>query len=167
LQEAGAREELGHLLREATGLILPNRELAGLDPERLSNSPDELAPLVHVASGMLTLGQLKEAEVILTAARMRLFQGEQQGKARKTGRPTVQIVLAADYARALGHAPVKEAKERLAELLGSVKCVRDTFTTRSHYSVAQLALFEAAVLSAVEALTRPDEPLTVTDHSPH
>jgi hypothetical protein len=162
LQRAGERGELGHLLTEATGLILQRRELAGLDPEQLSDDPDELGPLVHVASGMLSLGQLRETGVILTATRMRLFQDEQPGKARRRGRASVRAVIAADYAKALGHAPVEEAKGRLEELLRSLKGIDDTYTTRSHYSVAQLDVVEAVVLSAVGVLTQPDEPLTVT-----
>jgi hypothetical protein len=55
---------------------------------------------------------------------------------------------------------------RLEEVFTSVKGITDTYTSSGHFSVAKLGVIESVVLAAMEALTRPDEPSTVTDNSP-
>jgi hypothetical protein len=49
----------------------------------------------------------------------------------------------------LGQAPLELAQRRLEELYHRLEGIRDTFTTNSHYSLSQLDLVEAVVLSVV------------------
>jgi hypothetical protein len=59
--------------------------------------------------------------------------------------PRDQTQLACAYVRALGQAPARVAQGRLEELLKSLKGVRDTYTTSTHFSSAQLEVVEAVV----------------------
>ena len=113
-----------------------------------------LPTLLSVAEGWSSLHHHGRADPILEATRSLLVGGKLHGRG--------QADLASDYARALGQLPVAEARRRLEDLFTSVKVVRDTYSTAKYFSLSHLVVVEAAVLSAVEALTRCDEPLTVT-----
>jgi hypothetical protein len=163
LQNLGEREELTRLLGEANRLILEERGLLGSRPEQPTNNPETLCPLLPVAAGMLSQGQHQEAEGVLTETRSILLRPDEgSSPTRRSFTPRLQAALAVGYAAALAEAPTPEAKQRLEELFRCLPDVRDGYTTMSHFSVACLEVIEAAVLSAVEVLTRSDEPLTVT-----
>ena len=49
----------------------------------------------------------------------------------------------------MGQAPVEAAQKRLEELFHRLQGVNDTYTTGSHYSLSQLDVVEAVVLSVV------------------
>ena len=62
--------------------------------------------------------------------------------------------------------PWEQAQARWEELFRHLPGVRGGYVTDSHYNIAQLNVVEAVVLSAVEVLTGPDEPLTVSGRGP-
>ncbi len=113
-----------------------------------------LPTLLSVAEGWSALHYHGRADPILEAARSLLVGGKLRCRE--------QTDLASDYARALGQLPVAETRRRLEDLFTTIKCARDTYSTAKYFSSALLDVVEAAVLSAVEVLTGPDEPLTVT-----
>jgi hypothetical protein len=163
LQKLGEREELTRLLGQANRFILEERGRLGSGPEQPASDPETLRPLLHVAAGMLSQGQQQEAEGVLAETRSILLRPDEgSNAARWSSTPRLQAALAVGYAAALAEAPSSEAKERLEELFRCLPDVRDGYTTMSHFSVACLEVIEAAVLPAVEVLTRSDEPLTVT-----
>jgi hypothetical protein len=163
LQKVRAREELASVVAEARKLLLDERGLPQNIPEQPADDPEAFLPLPPLAAGLFSQGQNQEAEAVLATIRPLLFRADQQGTATPVPvHPRIQAALAARYAEALGQAPAAEATGRLEELFHFLDGVSDTLTSMSHVSVSRLEVIEAAVLSAVEVLTRPDEPLTVT-----
>jgi hypothetical protein len=62
---------------------------------------------------------------------------------------SVQLPLTCAYVRALGQAPLRIAQPRLEELMKSLRGIRDTYTTSTHFSSSQLQVLETAVLAMI------------------
>jgi hypothetical protein len=134
LRKLGMREEIDRLLAQMSEMALDDNDLGSLEPERLR-------ALLLVAGEWYFFGRDSQAEPILQAARTVLLKGDLH--------PRDQTPLACVYARTVGQAPVAVAQKRLEEIFTSVKGVKDSFMTSSHFSVFQLDLIEAVVLAVV------------------
>jgi hypothetical protein len=158
LRKLGMRDEIDRLLGRMTDAVLEGKELAAVDFTNTAHGPDILKSMLQVAAGWYHLGRADQAEPVLQAARTLLLKGEMH--------PRYQTALACAYAEAVGQGPAGLMQARLEEVFTSVKGITDTYTSSGHFSVAKLGVIESVVLAAMEALTRPDEPSTVTDNSP-
>jgi hypothetical protein len=132
LRKLGMRDEIDRLLGPMADLLLEGKDLSAVNPQALP-------ALLLVAAEWYFLGRDAQAEPVLQAARAVLLKGDLPAKDQNR--------LACAYARTVGHAPVPAARKWLEEIFTHVKGVRDSYTTRSHYSVSQLELIEAVVLA--------------------
>jgi hypothetical protein len=128
------REQIDRLLTQMQNLVLHSKSLALLDVIGLR-------ALLLVAAEWYFFGRDSQAEPVLQAARALLLKGDLAQRD--------QNALACAYAHTIGQAPVAIAQKRLEEVFTHLKGVKDTFTTSSHFSVAQLDLLEAVVLAVV------------------
>ncbi len=124
-------------------LVLEGRELRAVDFKKYPNNqgPAALRALLQVAGQWYFFGRDSQAEPILQAARAVLLAGDLPARD--------QTQLACSYARAVGRAPVEAAQKRLEELFKSLRGIKDTYTTTSHFSVSQLDVIESVVLAVV------------------
>jgi hypothetical protein len=134
LRKLGMRDEIDRLLGQMADLVLEGKDLSAVNPLALP-------ALLLVAAEWYFFGRDAQAEPVLQAARAVLLKGDLPAKD--------QTKLACAYARTVGQAPVAVAQKRLEETFTSVKGVKDTYTTSSHFSVSQLDLIEAVVLAVV------------------
>jgi hypothetical protein len=155
LRKLGMRDEIDQLLGLMAEVILGGQELSAIDFRKLSHGPAALRALLRIAAGWYYLGRETRAEEVIRVVRTVLFEGELDGRD--------QTALACSYALTVGQAPVEVAQKRLEEIFRQLKGVKDTYSTRAHFSVSQLGVVEAVVLAVVEAHTPPqaDLPLTV------
>jgi hypothetical protein len=164
LRKLGMRDTIDRLLGQLADAVLEGKELAAVDFHKLAQGPDMLKALLQVAAGWCYLGFVQEAETIIEASRLVLFQPEPAYKSFDAWSTNShqRTSLARSYAAALGQLPMPMAGAFLEELFTRLRGVHDAYTTNRHFSVAHLDVIEAGVLAAVEVLTRPDKPLTVT-----
>ena len=141
LRKLGMRDEIDVLLKQMADVILEGQDVATAGSRADRNWPAALRALLHVASGWLYFGRDRQAEPILTAARILLFKNELSGQD--------QTLLACTYAATVGQAPVEIAQKRLEELLHKLQGIKDTYTTNTHYSLSQIDVVEAVVLAVV------------------
>jgi FtsH ternary system domain X7 len=147
LRKLGMREEIDVLLRQMENVILEGQDISAIDMKADRNWPVALRALLHVAAGWLYFGRDRQAEPIINTVRTLLFSGQlMEGNAPKYKE---QTQLARAYALTVGQAPVEAAQKRLEELFHKLKGVKDTYTTSTHYSLSQLDVVEAVVLSVV------------------
>jgi hypothetical protein len=139
LRKLGMRDQIDPLLRQMADLVLEGKDLESLDPAGLR-------AMLLVAEEWYFFGRDAQAEPVLQAVRKVLLSGE---LVTNDHRAKEQTALAAAYARTVGQAPVAVAQKRLEEIVTSVKGVRDTYTTSSHFSVSQFDVIEAVVLAVV------------------
>jgi hypothetical protein len=164
LRELALPDVLGPLLLEAAGAALAGGDLEAVLPEQLTDDPADLRFLLAVAGGWAYLGVVEKAEKVLEASRLVLSQDEPAYKSFDEwgGNARQRTSLAQSYAAALAWFPARTVRPLLEELYTRLRGVHDTYTTAGHFSLAHLDVIEAGVLAAVEVLTRPDKPLTVT-----
>jgi hypothetical protein len=159
LHKLGMRDEIDLLLTQMTALLLESQgvehttalvEWACKDGPHLKDAVRlaALRALVHVASGWFYLGQDKEAEPVLEAARILLF--------RACLKPQEQTLLACTYVQTVGQAPGELVQRRTEELFEKLDGVRDSLTTNSHYALLQLNVIEAVVLALIDRFPEPD-----------
>ncbi len=143
LRKLGLRDEIDQILRQMAELVLEGRELRAVDFKKYPNNqgPAALRALLQVAGQWYFFGRDSQAEPILQAARAVLLAGDLPARD--------QTQLACSYARAVGRAPVEAAQKRLEELFKSLRGIKDTYTTTSHFSVSQLDVVENVVLAVV------------------
>jgi hypothetical protein len=98
--------------------------------------------LLRVAAGWYFLGRDRQAGPILDAARGVLLGNDLP--------PRSQTTLACAYSEAVGQAPADAARKRLDEVFRRLRGIKDTYTTSSHFSVAQLDVVESVVLAIIE-----------------
>jgi hypothetical protein len=147
LLRLGLREEADALLTQMADLILEGRNVEDVDPKS-PTWPKALRALLRVACGWYALGSDRLAEPIMEAARAVLFRDDLPYREK--------VLLAVNYAAAVGQAPVEVAQKRLEELFQKLTGIRDTYNTNQYYSLSQLDVIEAVVLAAVErGLSRP------------
>ncbi|MFO0845591.1 MAG: hypothetical protein U0797_24935 [Gemmataceae bacterium] len=143
LRKLGMRDEIDQILRQMADLVLEGQEVKAVDFKKYpgNQGPAALRALLQVASGWYFFGRDSQAEPILQAARSALLANELQARE--------QTELAKAYAKAVGQAPVEVAQKRLEEVFKSLKGIKDTYTTSSHFSVSQLDVVESVVLAVV------------------
>jgi hypothetical protein len=141
LRKLGLRDEIDQVLRAMAELVLEGQEVKSIDFTKRDQGPAALRALLQVAGGWYFFGKDAQADAVLQVARQVLLTGSLPARE--------QTSLAAAYARAAGQAPVEMAQKRLEEVFKSVKGVRDTYTTSTHFMVSQLNVTEAAVLAVV------------------
>ncbi len=147
LRKLGMRDEIDVLLRQMADAVLDGQDVAAVDVKADRNGPMALRALLHVAAGWLYFGRDRQAEPIINTVRSLLFGGALlEGT---TPKHREQSLLAKAYAQTVGQAPVEAAQQRLEELFRRLQGIKDTFTTSSHYSLLQLDVVEAVVLSVV------------------
>jgi hypothetical protein len=142
LRKLGMRDEIDQLLRQMAELVLEGRDIKAVDFKQGPQGPAALRALLNVASGWYYLGRDNQAEPVLQVARALLLKGEFEKRE--------QTQTAVSYAAAVGQAPVEVAQKRLEEVFKSLRGVHDTYTTSTHFSVSQLDVVEAVVLSVLE-----------------
>jgi hypothetical protein len=134
LRKLGMREQIDRLLTRMADLVLQGHAVESVEPAGVR-------ALLLVAGEWYFFGRDGQADPILKRARDLLLKGDLP--------PRDQTALACSYAKTVGQAPVAVAQKRLEEIFTSVKGVKDTYTTSSHFSVSQLDLIEAVVLAVV------------------
>jgi hypothetical protein len=171
LCKLGLCEELDQLLCRTAGLVLRGKNVQVVDWMAAEYGPASLRMLLRVAEGWYAFGWDGLADPVLQAARTLLFRGDLRmllrGAPRKGGGSRDDLAgaeLAGAYAGAVARGPWEVARERLEELFHRLQGIRDTFTTNSHYSVAQLEVVEAVVLAVLDARLplRADAPVALT-----
>jgi hypothetical protein len=141
LRKLGMRDEIDQVLRQMGELVLEGQEVKNIDFKKRDHGAAALRALLQVAAGWYFFGRDSQAEPILQSARAFLLQGDLPARE--------QTQLAQEYARAVGQAPVEVAQKRLEEIFKSLKGIKDTYTTSTHFSVSQLDVVEAVVLAVV------------------
>ena len=141
LRKLGMRDEIDHILRQMAELVLEGNDVRQIDFKKRDNGADALRALLQVAAGWYFFGRDTQADQIISVARTVMLAGDLPSRE--------QTQLAKSYAYAVGQAPVEVAQRRLEEIFKSLKNVKDTYTTSTHFSVSQLDVVEAVVLAVV------------------
>jgi hypothetical protein len=142
----GMLEEADQFLNGISRLLLQDRPIGQWDFTQVRNSRGRLRALLELARGWYAFGWDSLADPVLEKARTLLFSGILV--------PRDCVPLASASARAVGAAARTVADRHLSSLLDRLTGVHDTYTTASHFSVSQLDVAEAVVLSAVEVCAR-------------
>ncbi len=142
LRKLSMRDDNALLTKQVTDLVLDGKEIESIDFRKRADGAAGLRVLLQAAASWYDLGQATKAQPILEAARRTLLQGDPLP-------PQQQTLLACAYVRALGHAPPRTAQPRLEDLMKSLRGVRDTYTTSTHFSSSRLDVLEAAVLAMI------------------
>jgi hypothetical protein len=143
LRKLGMRDEIDRLHKQMAECILQGQSLPNLRVRMGVNIAGVLPTLLHVAGVWFYEGNDAAATAVIDEVRSLLFANRLP--------PADQTGLVRAYATSLGQAPAPLALERLEEIFRKVERVNDALTTRSHFSLAQLAVIEAAVLAVVDA----------------
>jgi hypothetical protein len=141
LRKLGMRDEIDQILKQMAELVLEGQDVRQVDFKKRDSGADALRALLQVAAGWYFFGRDTQADQIVGVARTVMLSGELPQRD--------QTQLAKSYAHAVGQAPVEVAQKRLEEIFKSLKNVKDTYTTSTHFSVSQLDVVEAVVLAVV------------------
>jgi hypothetical protein len=153
LRKLGLRDEIGRMFSRIVELAqadakAPPAKAAGGRPGK--RDPARTARLLlTVAGGWFYFGQHEQAQPVAAAARQQLFQNEMSAVQRSA--------LACAYVAAVAQAPLATALPLIQELFGKhpqtqqLNLLRmvDPLFTSTHFSLAQLDLVEATVLTLV------------------
>jgi hypothetical protein len=154
LRKLGLRDEIGRIFAQIVKLVRGEAPTAAT-PSRKAGRPTHADPtrgaklLLTVAGGWYFFGQHEEARPIVEEVRRQLFTGELT--------PAVKANLASAYVAAVGQAPLEIALPLLRELYARdgqtnkpvLHGVADAFATSTHYSLSQLRIVEATVLTLI------------------
>jgi hypothetical protein len=141
LRKLGMRDEIDQILKQMSELVLEGHDVRQVDFKKRESGSEALRALLQVAAGWYFFGRDTQADQIIGVARTAMLVGDLA--------PREQTQLARAYAQAVGQAPVEVAQKRLEELFKSLKNIKDTYTTSTHFSVSQLDVVEAVVLAVV------------------
>jgi hypothetical protein len=141
LRKLGMRDEIDQVLRQMAELVLEGQDVKNIDFKKREQGAAALRALLQVAAGWYFFGRDNQADPILQVARQFLLQGDLPARE--------QTDLAKAYAASVGQAQVEVAQKRLEEIFKSLKGIKDTYTTSTHFSVSQLDVVEAVVLAVV------------------
>jgi hypothetical protein len=141
LRRLGLRDDADRLLHRLSDRLMPTPDLTALR-RRSPSWPATLRRLLALTGGWFYVGRDDQAEAVLEEARQILLGNEVQDSTEQTN-------LAVAYVDALGQAPVSLALPRVEEVFHQLHGVKDSLLTKTHYSLAQLRLIEAAVLAVV------------------
>ncbi len=151
LRKLGMRDEIGKMYGTVADLVAkhsarPEKSKTSRDRKDQASRSQRL--LLCVAAGWYYFGEDKEARNIADKVRVLLKNGAL--------RPVDQKDLTCAYLNAVSQAPIDESLERVQEIFSvNTKTVRgfpkigDSMTTCSHFSISQLDVVEAAVLSLI------------------
>jgi hypothetical protein len=162
LRKLGLRDEIDPLLKQMADLILAAQNVPTLhallhktftDKDLSHDGPlaqwvAALGTLLQLASSWYSFGRDAEAEPVLNVVGTVLSQGTLLDGA--VFRPAEQAALACDYVAAVAEAPVDEVQRRLDELLHRLVLPDPRYTTSSHYSLVNLRLIEAIVMTVIK-----------------
>jgi hypothetical protein len=138
-------DELDQFLGLLASQVLEGRDVQAVDFRQPKELP-ALLVLLRLAEGWFAFGWDSLAQPVMRAARSVLFGNSQQLR--------IRTMLACAYASALGQVRFSEQRHGLEELFRQLDGIHDTYTTSTHYQLAQLEVVESAVLAAVQACTR-------------
>ena len=152
LRKLGLRDEIGRMF----GHIVQHVQADAKAPAKLpSGRPGKRDPartarlLLTVAGGWFYFGQHEQAQPVASEARRQLFQNEMS--------PVQRSALACAYVAAIAQAPLATALPLIRELFAKDSKTQqpnlgrmvDPLFTSTHFSLAQLDLVEATVLTLV------------------
>lgn len=141
LRKMGLRDEVGRLLEHLELLVqtAPGNE----KKKKKSGDPavERAKMLLHVAAGWFYFNRPENAWKIIERTETLLRE--------QILIPVQQTAVACAYVSALSQAPVEQAMPRIAALFRELKGTQDMFATNSHFSLSQLRIVEALVLSLV------------------
>jgi hypothetical protein len=159
------RDEIARFVVLVEDAILGPRDIASISRQETPPEPSELRTLLCLGAGWYSLGREGQADPILNMVRSRLFWPEpprrKQGQSAESAQGE-QTKLACAYVATLGLAPPDVARRRFIDLFEGLQGVRDTYSTKSHFSLSQLEVVEAVVLAAVG---EADVPVIVEEES--
>lgn len=140
LRKLGMRSELAELLEEASRNLRQNIDKGGAD------SPEQMRVLLVLSGTSLYLGN-DDAWSDIDRARDKLLSGDFSVHGHIGER--FQGLLAANYVRAVGQAPLAQALERLRDFFEHSGGIYDNSAVNSHYNLKQLMVVEALVETLV------------------
>lgn len=150
-RKLGLRDEIGRIFGRIVELVQQHeqrtRPAKAKGPAK-GNDPTRAAKLLlSVAAGWFHFGQAEQAQPVIEDVRRKLFASDLPVLAKAS--------LACAYVSAVGQAPLEIAWPLLEELFAkrdgraNLEGVRDNFVTNSHFSLSQLDIVEATVLTLV------------------
>lgn len=141
LRRLGMGDRVNGLLETMQTVLLGGKKPSSLTiASEDSNNASILCSLLHVAGGYLYFGRNDAAAPLLSAGRAALFSNWPPSMDKN------KAAMAAVYARTVGNLNPDEAAAGLEEVF-SLKNLCDTLTTSRYYSLLQLQVVEAVVLS--------------------
>jgi hypothetical protein len=164
LRKVGEYQRLDQTLTATAEALLGERGLeAALEPLPRKKRDDDcgmsVRVMLNVAEGWYGLDQPSRAGPVIEFGLELL---------RKNTLPwREQTELACTFAAAVAHAPREAARRSLEAVFSEVRGVRDTYTTRSHFSVSCLRLVETTVLSVVDAVQAVAAPFITYQRPEH
>lgn len=154
LRKLGLRDEIGRLFGQIVALVHAEAAIVAPTAKKgaRASTPDTTRAsklLLAVAGGWFYFGQQEQALPVAMEVRRQLLASELA--------PLPRAALACAYLSAVGQAPLEIALRLIQELFEtdpktdqpSLPPVQDTLTTSSHFSLAQLDIVEATVLTLV------------------
>jgi FtsH ternary system domain X7 len=154
LRKLGLRDEIGRMFGQIVSLVhaessqTPAKPRKGARPAQRDETRAAKL-LLAVAGGWFYFGQHEQARPAVEEVRQQLFHG---------GLPPIpKASLACAYVSAVGHASLDIALRLIQELFAqdapsgkpNLPPISDTFTTSSHFSLTQIDIVEATVLTLV------------------
>ena len=151
LRKLGMRDEIGRMYGTVAKLVEKHstRKAKSKAPrDRADQVSRSQRLLLCVAAGWYYFGENEQAQKITDRVRVLLKDGGL--------RPIDQKDLTCAYLGAVSQAPIDESLERVKQILAAGKLgsptfprIGDSMTTCSHFSISQLDVVEAAVLSLI------------------
>lgn len=149
LRKLGMRDEIGQMYGTVADLVA-SHEAKAAKSKRSRDRPDQASRaqrlLLCIAGGYYYFGEEREARKIVDKVRILLRRGGL--------RPVDQKDLTCAYLNAVSQAPINECLERVAQIFSvdneaGFPRISDSMTTCSHFSISQLDVVEAAVMSLI------------------
>jgi hypothetical protein len=154
LRKLGLRDEIGRMFNQIVQLVhadaRPSKRASAKAARPAKRDETRAAKLLlAVAGGWFYFGQSEEAQSVVEEVRQQLFYGGLP--------PVAKAALTCAYVSSVGQAPLDLALGLIQELFAkdpatgepNLPPIKDTFTTSSHFSLAQLDIVEATVLTLV------------------
>jgi hypothetical protein len=139
LQKLGLRTQIHHFLDQINALI-QKQNLDKLRSQGGTHWYDTLRALLALSEGWMRIGQYEQPKAFLEDARKTLFSKERPATNMQDYTKALR-----SYISALGHAPVREALDRIEEMFSKMHKLSNTFTTNTHFSRLHLNIVEDVV----------------------
>jgi hypothetical protein len=151
LRKLGMREEIGQMYGTVADLVAKHsakKAKSKTSRDRKDQASRSQRLLLCVAAGWYYFGENKEARKIADKVRVLLKDGALK--------PVDQKDLTCAYLNAVSQAPIDESLQRVQQIfllnqkgVPEFPKINDSMTTCSHFSISQLDVVEAAVLSLI------------------